>query len=76
MSGPAHYPAFKSQTLALIDQLHLTPEEVIGLGLSLAASYTVTHGFRQAAVADALEASFTVAKQGLPGIVTLKGADN
>ena len=69
----AHIAAFKSKTLALIDTLHLTASEVIGLGLSLAASYAVTAGVSREATATALADSFELVDASLPGIATIKG---
>ena len=69
----ANCAAFKSKTLALIDELHLSPEEVVGLGLSLAASFAVAKGITQGAVAEALTESFAAAHANLPGIVLVKG---
>ena len=69
----AHIAAFKSKTLALIDTLHLTAPEVIGLGLSLAASYAVTAGVSQEAATIALVESFDLVDAKLPGIVMIKG---
>jgi hypothetical protein len=69
----AHIAVFKSKTLALIDTLHFTPSEVVGLGLSLAASYALTSGISRSAVAEALEESFDAAEAWLPGIVEPKG---
>ena len=69
----AHIAAFKSKTLALIDTLHLTAPEVIGLGLSLAASYAVTAGISRDATATALTDSFELVDGNLPGIVMIKG---
>jgi hypothetical protein len=65
----AHIAAFKSQTLALIETLRLKPSEVVGLGLTLAASYALGHGISRAAVAEALGESFENAEASRPGIV-------
>ena len=70
----AHIAVFKSKTLALIDVLHLSPEEVIGLGLSLAASYAVTAGIGREATATALAESFELVDASLPGIAMIKGS--
>ena len=35
----AYHAAFRSKTLGLIDTLKLTPEEVIGLALTLSAAF-------------------------------------
>lgn len=35
----AHHAAFRSKTLGLIDTLKLTPEEVVGLALTLSAAF-------------------------------------
>ncbi len=59
----ANIAAFKAKTVALIDVLKLTSEEVVGLGLTLAASYGAhlpRHVLRQM-----LDKSVTDAK-GLP----------
>jgi hypothetical protein len=40
----ANIAAFKSRTLALIDTLHLSPGEVVELGLQLAASHSAKAG--------------------------------
>lgn len=69
----AHIAVFKSKTLALIDTLHLSPQEVIGLGLSLAASYAVTAGVSRETTATALVDSFNAVDAKLPGIVMVKG---
>jgi hypothetical protein len=68
--------AFKAQSAALIDRHHLTPPEVVGLGLSMAASYALTNGISQAAVRQALEDSFARAEAGLPGICSIAEAAN
>jgi len=39
---------FKSKVLALVDQCHLAPAEVAGLGLTLAASHAVVAGITPA----------------------------
>ena len=48
-------PVFKSKTVALIDTLHLTDNEVIGLALTLAASYG--KGLARTQLHDMLDAS-------------------
>ena len=49
----ANIAAFKSKTVALIDTLHLTDDEVIGLALTLAASYG--KGLARSQLRDMLE---------------------
>lgn len=44
MTRAAHHAAFKSQTLGLIDKLHLTTEEVIGLGMTMVVAHAATAG--------------------------------
>lgn len=63
--------AFKAQSVALIDRHHLTAAEVVGLGLSMAASYALTNGLSRDAVRQALEESFARAEAGLPGICSI-----
>ena len=55
----AHIAAFKSKTLALIDTLHLTDSEVVGLSLSLAVAYAVADGISRADLARALDETLT-----------------
>ena len=75
MSGPAHVAAFKSQTAELIDRLHLTPKEVVGLGLALAASHGLGAAIPRAFLVEALEESIEAAAARTPGIVTVRGAE-
>lgn len=51
----ANIAVYKSKTLALIDTLHLSDDEVIGLALSLAAAYG--KGKARAQLHDMLDAS-------------------
>ena len=51
----ANIAIFKSKTVALIDTLHLTDDEVIGLALTLAASYG--KGLARTQLRDMLDAS-------------------
>ena len=55
----AHHAAFKAKTLALIDTLHLTDGEVVGLSLSLAVAYAVAGGISRADLARALDETVT-----------------
>lgn len=63
--------AFKAQSIALIDRHRLIPAEVVGLGLSMAASYALTNGISRKVVRRALEDSFARAEAGLPGICSI-----
>jgi hypothetical protein len=67
--------AFKSKTLALIDTLHLKHNEVVGLALSLAASYALIGGISRQHLVDALVKSMDAAEAKLPGIVDVGGAN-
>jgi hypothetical protein len=69
--GAAGIAAFKAQSVALIDRHHLAPAEVVGLGLSMAASYALTNGISREAVRKALEESFVRAEAGLPGVCAI-----
>ena len=57
----ARIAAFKSKTLALIDTLHFTPDEVVGLGLTLAVAHALPAGIGAAALHAALDQSFDAA---------------
>ena len=68
MMSAAGVAAFKAQSAALIDRHHLSPPEVVGLGLSMAASYALTNAISLEVVRRALEESFQRAEAGFPGI--------
>ena len=73
MTNQARVAVFKSQAVALIEQLHFTPSEVVGLGLSLAASYALPAGISRDAVRRALDESLDAAEAKAPGIVEVGG---
>ena len=75
MSGPAHVAVFKAQVSELVDRLHLTPKEVIGVGLALAASHGLAAGIPRPRIIDALNESLEAAEAKAPGIVSIGGAE-